>query len=383
MPNPLHIYVKTPQTVNLYQKIVQQIGQDEIIFNAMHRVAQQKGFIFDLPTTASKFRLKHQEIELSLSQYQNFPKKQGLFFDLIDELQIQLRANALDVYADQLRELILFKINQEFNILLNGNDAWQIEWTVVHPNDSTDERKIPVVVYEKGNEVINWTVLQYISSGILLFKQKSYATSLALLSIAVEATLRDLLSKKGYTFTPHASKVDIYEFSKAQVNVSGDYYTISLPNTMPKTPVDLLSLAGGNLPIEVDVRREIKPDNGRVDLRIKAPLYLVEHLSSDKIETPTQAKNISSLEEALRIARKVEEVITPMDLPTDIDIVLTAVRNKLIHLSNYSMGEELPSLASESPTGKFTVKDFVEGPKYVFDFVIDIPRFVNAQYEKQ
>jgi hypothetical protein len=69
-------------------------------------------------------------------------------------------------------------------------------------------------------------------------------------------------------------------------------------------------------------------------------------------------------------------------VPTNLDKVLTGVRNKLIHLSNYSMDEELLDFASESPTGKLTIKDFVEGPKYVFDFVLDIPRFVNVQYSK-
>jgi hypothetical protein len=383
MPNPLFNYVNALQTVDLYQKIVQQISQDQIIFNAMHHVAQQRGFPFDLPIDIGEFPLKHQEIELSLSRYQNFPNKQGLFFDLVDEIQAQLKSNVLAVYAERLRNVILLKTSQDFSIALNGNDAWQVEWTVTNPNDTTDERKIPVVVHENGRDVINWTVLQYINGGILLYKQRSYATSLALLSIAVEATLRDLLFKKGYTFIFRANKENIYKYSDAKLNVSDDCYTISFPvGHWPNSPADLSALVGGALPINIQVRREIKPDNGRVDLRIKAPIEVVDHLSFDDVETQAVPKNIGSLEEALHIARHVEKVITPVDLPIDIDKVITAVRNKLIHLSNYSMDEELPSFANESPTGRFTVKDFVEGPKYVFDLVLDIPRFVNAQYAK-
>ena len=170
----------------------------------------------------------------------------------------------------------------------------------------------------------------------------------------------------------------------AQINVDADCYTISFANNpILKPPTDLPTAAGGSLPISVQIRREIKPDDGRVDLRIKeVPEFLLDHMSSNKVEKPAQGKNIGSLEEALRVARNVERVVTPMDLPTNIDKVLTSVRNKLIHLSNYSLDEELPGFASRNPTGKFTIKDFVEEPNYVFDFVLDIPRFVNDQYFK-
>jgi hypothetical protein len=384
MPNPLHIYVNSRQTVDFYKEIVKEIGQDEMFFIAMHNVADGRGFTFDLPSNASEYELKHREIELSLSRYESFPDKQGLFFDLIEEVQVQLKTNGFEPLATSLRNLAQFKANQDFKVLLNGNGAWQIEWAINNPGDSSDERTIPIVVYHRGKEVVSWTVVQYINSAILLFKQKSYATSLALLSIAVEATLRDLLYKKGYNFVYRASKVNVYEYLSAQINVDADYYTISFANNpILKPPTDLPTSAGGSLPINVQIRREIKPDDGRVDLRIKEiPEFLLDHMSSNIVERPAEGKNIGSLEEALRVARKVEGVVTPMDLPTNIDKVLTSVRNKLIHLSNYSLDEELPGFASENPTGRFTVKDFVEKPNYVFDFVLDIPRFVNDQYLK-
>ncbi|MBK9209296.1 MAG: hypothetical protein IPL71_13730 [Anaerolineales bacterium] len=101
-----------------------------------------------------------------------------------------------------------------------------------------------------------------------------------------------------------------------------------------------------------------------------------------ELSKPAQTNSVDGLGEALRIARSVEGVVTPLDLPIDVDDVVKAVRNNLIHLSSDSMDVELPKFASLNPNGKFTVKDFIDKPNLVFDFVIDIPRFVNEQYVK-
>ena len=381
MPNPLLIYLNSPQTVALYQKISQQLGQDEIIFSSMSQIAQRRGFAFDLPTNPAEHPQKHQEMEQSFTRYQNFPNRQGLFFDLINEIQTQLQINGQDIHADRLRDLISIDTSKDFKMLVSGECAWIVEWIVANPDDLTDERKIAATVYQGiwGN-VIPWTVLQYLNSGILLYKQKSYATALALLSIAVEATLRDVLSTKGYSFALRANKQDVYDFSKAYVNIVGATYTLTFPDPMLKQVAELPVSAGGALPVEIQIRRDKNP--AREDLLIKVPQFLIDHWSGDHVIQYAQTKSVDGLGEALRIARNVERVITPQDLPIDVDDVVKAVRNNLIHLSSDSMDVELPRFAALSQNGRFTVRDFIDRPNLVFDFVIDIPRFVNDQYVK-
>ncbi len=381
MPNPLQTYLNPPQTVALYQGVVQLLGQDEIIFLSMSLIAQRRRFAFDLPVNLGEYPQKHQEIENSFTRYHNFPDRQGLFFDLINEIQTQLQINGQDLHANRLRDFVSIATAKDFNVLISGDCAWIVEWAVANPDDSSDERKIPATVYQGvwGN-VIPWTVLQYLNGGILLYKQKSYATALALLSIAVEATLRDVLSTRGYTFTMRANKQDIYDFSRALVHVNGANYTLTFPDPMPKQPTELNTSSGGVLPIEIRVRRDGNP--AREDLLIRAPQFLIDHWSGNRIIQPAQTNSVDGLGEALRIARSVEGVVTPLDLPIDVDDVVKAVRNNLIHLSSDSMDVELPKFASLNPNGKFTVKDFIDKPNLVFDFVIDIPRFVNEQYVK-
>ena len=69
--------------MDFYKDIVREIGQHEMLFLAMHNASKNRGFTFDLPSNASEYELKHREIELFLIRYQNFPDKQGLFFDLM------------------------------------------------------------------------------------------------------------------------------------------------------------------------------------------------------------------------------------------------------------------------------------------------------------
>lgn len=96
--------------------------------------------------------------------------------------------------------------------------------------------------------------------------------------------------------------------------------------------------------MEIQIRRDKNP--AREDLLIKAPQFLIDHLAGNRIIQPAQTKSIGGLGEALSIARDIEGVITPSDLPIDVDDVIKAVRNNLIHLSSDLMDVELPKVCS-------------------------------------
>jgi len=382
--NPLQSQLHSTITVPLYHQLHQLLALDSLIFEAMRDVARRRGFAFEVPTSSPENAKKHQEIEGLLDRYQTVLKRQGLFFDLVEEIYTQLKNQGLDVLADRVLNLVASGFKDGLGIRLIDDCSWGIEWQILGGTDAGPiTRPVVVVVYKSDwGPVVPWQVVQYLSSGMSLYRQKNYSTALALLSIAVEATLRDILSTRGYVFNPSANKVDIYEYTVAKVNVSGNGYAVDFVDHLLEPAGNLAVAASGAVPIEIAIRREIHPSNKRVDLHIKAPRYLIDHWSTAQIEKAAQPKNIGGLGSALNIARVDEGLITSTDLPPDVDGVLKAVRNNLIHLSSDSMDNELPQYASLSPSGKFTVRDFVSNPGMVYDLVVEIPQFVNEQYVK-
>lgn len=382
MPNPLSLYINAAHITVAYKKIRDQLGLDQTIFLAMNQVSQRQGFRFILPESPSEYPGKHQEIENCLTRYLALLDRQRLFFDLLEEVQTQLASSGQETHAQRLRDLVVLETSKDFKIRLGVDGAWLIEWSLsIETDDIQDTREVSVATYEHTwGHIVPWHIVQYLDSGILLYKKKAYATALALMSIAVEATLRDVLSTRGYSFTHGASTVNIYDYSRAQADATETGYTLTFLDAMPKSPADLPVSAGGSLPVDVEIRRVIKPRRNRTDLEIKAPACLIDHWSGNRVSQPGQPKNLGGLGEILGIARDRERVITPLDLPIDVDDILKVVRNNLIHLSNDSMDEELPRYAHMSNNGRFTVRDFVNKPNLVFDLIADIPRFVNEQY---
>jgi hypothetical protein len=207
--------------------------------------------------------------------------------------------------------------------------------------------------------------------------------AVALLSIAAEATLRDVLTSSGYSFAHGASPTDVYAYCNARVSadVMGSRYMIEFVDPMPRTVADFPT-SFATAPVDIQVRRVLKDKtNKRIDLHILAPQPLHEHWSSSMISTPA-ASTISGLGAALDIARHHERCVTAEDLAEDFDEVLQAVRNNLIHLSGAALNTALPQYDSLEPSGNFTLRDFLKNEGLVHDFVVTIPRFITDQYVK-
>jgi hypothetical protein len=384
--NPLQAYLNPAETVEAYKRLHQRLGIDGVIFRSMEQVAQRKNFQFTPPVSPSDHPRKHQEIEGLLGRYQSALMRKGLFLDLVEEIYLQLQTDGMHTFGQHLLDLTVIQLEQEIKCRLREDAIWVIEWGL-HPETSGElnqnQQYVTGSVYKSDwGQIIPWDVIQYLRSGVLLFRQKAYTTALALMSIAVEATLRDILSTKGYTFNHGANRVNIYPYVRAQIDVTGNSYTVTFIDAVPRSATNLASSTGNAAPIPVEIRREEKPAKGRVDLTIKCPSLLLDHWSSSRVQQPAVTNNIGGLGEALRIAREVEHIIDAVDLPLDVDEVLMALRNNLIHFSSDSMDTVLTKYAAYSPTGQFTLRDFVSDVRMVFDFISDVPRFVDDQYLK-
>jgi len=350
----------------------------------MAQVSQRRGQNFILPASPSEYQQKHNEIKNLLSRFMSILDRRSMFFELVDEIYTQLSAQNENQNIEKLLKIAVINLEDNLKLKLGELGAWLLEWDVLLETEyGRTQRTLPAFLYESNwGIIVPSEVLQYIKSGIYLYNRKIYPTALALLSIAVEATLRDILSTKGYTFAHGASKVDIYEYAKANVDANQTGYSVVFTEAIPQPPEEFSASFDGNTPIEIKIRRSVNQKKNRVDLVVQAPPPLIDHWSSANVQQEGNPKNLGGLGEALDKARNVEEIITNDDLPEDIDVVLKAVRDNLVHFSSNNLDEELTNFGWRSETGIFTLRDFLNDKELVFDLITGIPEFVNAQYVK-
>lgn len=350
-------------------------GNDIIIFNAMTGVNPT----FVAPINPGDFVGKHNEIERIL----NFPNAlQGrqLGINLLESVarNVQAQGGVVGLTTQDLINAVKFATSEDVVIQLNNDIHWAANWMVEVNSGTTQEtNEISLEIYDRNwGEIVPAYILEFVHSGISLYKKGMYAVTVALLSIAVEATLKDVLEPLGYSFSRGASSVDIFDYTNADIQVDGTDYKISFANPMPSLPNDFNTVSAPHGSATVRVKRVIEPRNRTLSLKIDAPTWFYDFWSTN---TPIQLaqRRVNGLGEALDIARNVEGFLTPTVLPTDFDEVLSKVRNNLVHLSRNALATPLTAF---DPTGAFTLGSFLENQLMVFDFVTNVPRFINEQY---
>jgi hypothetical protein len=350
-------------------------GHESIIFRTLGTI--DRGF--QQPIDRSQYELKHTEIQNKL-KYTGALRGRETAMKLLQGVwkHVEEIGGIQGVSNSSLIESLFFKTTKDNTyIRLTNNGLWAIEWSVSLNTPYVDSQKILLEhlhFCDNGevNEVVPIYILEYIGSALNCFNEGMNAVAVALVSIAMEATLRDILAKRGYTFTPGASAEAVYPFSKADIEVVDESYKLTFHDPMPKPATLFTTSTGGSTKVEVDIKRKVH--YGRMDLVIKSPEFLLDHLS---IKEPSRGavKTISGLGKALSIARDVENILTPDLLPPDFDEVITGVRNPLIHLSEAALTAEL-----ESFNGELTLGDFLRNPEMVYDLITNVPRFINEQY---
>lgn len=379
--NPLLLYIPSNQLRIKYEAIKNNVGDNGIIFDAMTAVTQGHRTPFVPPSQNGEYARKYQEIE-SLFRYKTLLGGVEILASLIDEVFNRvLNNNGTDgLNTPELLKLMSFEIEDKLWVALDENGTWVEKWEIRVPESEPEETLLIVLpLYKKDlGEIVPFYVSQYINSGIQAYKRRMFIAALALLSIAVEATLRDLLATRGYTYKHGAPSQDKYAFARALVGIEDNRYTVTFPDEMPKAVTDFAASIGGPGPLEVRIKRYMNRDQ-EMDLLIRTNAALVDHWSVETIVRPAE-KVVSGLGKALKIARDDEKLISATDLPSDIDDVLQTVRNNLVHLSNEALDTVLPKLSQYSPTGEFKLRDFLENQQMVYDLVANIPTFIRDQY---
>ncbi|WP_148629638.1 hypothetical protein [Bacillus sp. E214] len=378
----LLFHIPPDNLLNTYQKMKNILnGHDSIIFNTMKSLDSR----FCIPINSSQYIQKHNEIESRLIRFTGVLRGREFAMRLLQGVwyEIQEKGGIQGVSNNDLLDALSFQTNKEgVYIKLTDPGYWAIEWDIplkaAHYEDSQKVLLEHLTLTDSGeiNEIVPKYVLEYIGSSFNCYKEGMNSVAVALISIAMEATLRDILAKRGYLFNSRASSVKEYPFTKADVEVVDNAYKFTFQETMPKIPALFNTSSGGHPKVEVQIKRKI--NSKRTDLLIKAPEFLLDHFS---ISNPTSegVKKVNGLGEALRIARDEEQILTADVMPLDFDEVIRAIRNSLIHLSEASLSQKLNQKWELFPEN-FTLGDFLKDQEMVYDLITNIPRFINEQY---
>jgi len=226
-------------------------------------------------------------------------------------------------------------------------------------------------------EIVPEYILQYIQQGVTAFKSGKPAVAMALMTIGLEGTLRDALETKGYSYRYGTPSQDVYERVDMDIHKDPTGYKVTFPNSMPRVHGDYLSNPGDPNYKRVRIKRVKQPD-GSFILEIKNTSDLLDYWSSDQIIT-TGIRQVSGLGAAINIGRNLLGIITPIDIPEDLDRPIQAVRNNLIHLSGNSMSEVVQQ---DTIGNDITLKEFLIDRNRVFDAVCTIGNSINMLYNR-
>jgi hypothetical protein len=355
-------------------------GNERIIFDSMAFITAGQKRPFVVPTDSSEYDQKHEEIEAML-EAADIRNKRGMSLRLMGDIWRRTKSEADKLPGDVVegvRKAIKFDtIGKETLIGLSPDLKWEASWNIKH-RSLVHSETIALEIYNSDlKEIVPEYVVEYAGSAIYAYQQNMNATAAALLTIAVEATLRDVLRKHGYSFTPGAVPVDSFKYTDADVSISGNSYVLTFSEPSLKPPADLHISSGGTASLNIRVRRYINAKKqGRVDLYVLVPDYLIDHWSVSDVDKPANLKNIGGLGQALNTARDI--FLLPSKLPVDLDDVILRVRNNLIHLSEETLDKRLD--IEDDNGNQMTLRQFLEDPWTMFSFVTYVLRFVNDTY---
>jgi hypothetical protein len=347
-------------------------GADGVIFQAMGNIAPELGIDFAPPQNEQEYQQKYSEISRRFSDRgARLLRGSDVCLMLIEETYSLVTNSQIGgLNPDQVLQGIYFTVKKPEAILqFSENKIWQLVFNL-------EMGKLIVFLGKQQLQIIVPDhILQYLSSAITSFKQANHLATGALLSIALEGTLRDILLKAGYEYYGVDRPYDIYSITSAHIGRHEDKYTVRFSEQMPKSINDFDSLLNGNEELEVRIRRTEKRRNREdvFDLTVINPDGLIDFWSVDHIEQEKK-DSIAGLGKALQVARR-ENLITVDELPLDIDETIMAIRNHLVHLSENSLQIIIPY-------HNIPLVNFLDDGEMVLDLLAYVINFINQQYFK-
>lgn len=369
------LFTPKPESVQtVYNEIINAFnGREHYLFNSLKVLDEN----FTPPTLT-------QDFENAFEDFRTYFKLTNItgFNNLIKVIE-KLFGLTYDPADNQILNNLIPKLKFDTydsftKIILTEQKYFAAEWkfTVDRGFAQHHEQSIFLDLFDiSQNYVMPLYIVEYVRSSVQLYTQGLSKSACALMTIAMEATLRDILNPKGYTFLINASSDDQYKFSEAiiDLNTAKDKYTISFTDTSIKQISDYIVANPTITSKPIKIKRKINHNTGKAELIIRNCDDLFEYFSSSVVDIPGQ-KTISGLGAALDIARNREGLIEAALLPKDMDDIFKRIRNNLIHLS----GDGL----SAASVNDQKLIDFLNNGNKVLDLISYVPQFINKKYRQ-
>ncbi len=301
----------------------------------------------------------------------------NLLIAWVEELHKELVRNsgAHGVTISDFMQRCRIEVEDRVIVKFTPDGKWQIVLEL--PSEEENEEIVLHIrnVAISNNDIVPDYIIQYIRQAIFAYNSKNYLTSLALISVALEGTLRDALEQKGYSYNSNAHLNDTYAIEEMEVYSDTDGFKVKFLNAMPRPFNEFLTEAEKTIPEKIRVKRYKDGSKWRLELRDVD--YLKDFWSTDNITIPaTGTINIGGLGTALKVARDQANILANSILPRDTDDVFQKVRNNLIHLSGAALTAPIESV------GGISLEEFASNRSRVFDAIWSICITVDKLYSK-
>ena len=159
---------------------------------------------------------------------------QTLMINWIEKLYENIsNIGVVGVTTDNFLDTINFKLPDEGQIKFETTGKWV--WTsVIKVEENEYEAKLGLRCDSNPQkEIVKDYILQYVQQAISAYKNNRRAAALALMTIALEGTLRDALQVKGYTYSFGNPPNDVYQLEPIQIHPDPNGFKVTFPNPMP------------------------------------------------------------------------------------------------------------------------------------------------------
>jgi len=177
-------------------------GHDNIIFDSMNQIHPA----FILPSNPNEFTAKYNEIDRILSR-RTMTGGIDIGFKLIDKILVNIIAGGTVVDLSILVADWNFLIQPNCNIYLTQTGKWLYKHSITVNHFQQNFIHNHIITFRDINQgiVVPHYITQYFHTALNCFSQYQYPVCLALNSIIVEGTLKDVLITRGYQFTARRS----------------------------------------------------------------------------------------------------------------------------------------------------------------------------------
>jgi len=183
---------------------------DWIIFDAMKKCTTLLSNPFETPSVQFDYEKKHQEIKrhLEMGVLYGFGKDQvvHLFIEILKIVEVSGGLKGIDI--NDLYDIAYFRTTyNDLKLRITPDLYLRAEWDIpVNSLGVSDIYNLSIDLYNDSfDEVVPDYVFEYINGSVIAYRNRLYSVSSVLLTIAMEATLRDVLSNKGYSYSKNKS----------------------------------------------------------------------------------------------------------------------------------------------------------------------------------